>query len=243
MGVSAPDEELIATAFLDRYFIALSQHAVRVWNLVDDSHHYTISLPSADQGENDAMLAANESDETFAVVSNDADKGNYTLEVYSVIQPNCLFAVEFETRPAVVLASRGTRGFVVLFEDGSLRKVVSSSTGSRSAVLELVGKDAEEVALLAVSGIPAEIETAVSLLQPSGAGEEEEDAVASGLLSLELGEEEDDRPVVRPEQLAGIFETGLPPVGDMFRSIVGLYGRKPRARDMMKVIGKYQVTK
>lgn len=233
-GISAPDEELLATAFLDRYFIALSQHAVRVWNLVDDSHHYTLSLPySGVEEEEDAMLAVNETDETFAVVSSEVDKGTHTLEVYSVIQPNCLFSTSFETRPAVVLAAKGAKGFVIVFEDGTLRRVVSSSTGSRSAILELASKKEEdEVIPPAVVGPPAVIENAVSLLQTSGGNEQEGNVVASGLLGLELGEEEDDRAVVRPEQLAGIFETGLPPVGEMFRAVVGLYGRKPRAKEV-----------
>lgn len=234
-GLSAPDDEILATAFLDRYFIALSQHAVRVWNLVDDSHHYTLSLPSGGaEEEDDAMLAVNEADETFAVVSSKVEQGTHTLEVYSVIQPHCLFAAEFETRPATVLAAKGTKGFVVVFEDGSIRKVVSNSTGSRSAILELVDNTAEQDAAFAVSGPPAVVETAVSLFQPSDDTEGEND-FASGLLDLEIGDGEDDRPVVRPEQLAGIFDTGLPPVSDMFRAVVGLYGRKPRARELEEV--------
>lgn len=232
-GISAPDEELIATAFLDRYFIALSQHAIRVWNLVDDSHHYTISLPAGGAEEQeDAILAVNETDETFAVVSSNVDSEIFVLEVYSVIQPTCLFSAEFETRPVAVLAAKGAKGFIIVFEDGSLRKVVSSSIGSRSTILELVGGAAgDEVEIPAVGGIPVAVEEAMSLLRPADIIGQEED-VANGLLGLGLGEEEDDRPVVRPEQLAGIFETGLPPVGDMFRAVVGLYGRKPRAREV-----------
>lgn len=236
-GISAPDEELLATAFLDRYFIALSQHAVRVWNLIDDSHHYTLALPSGgNEEQDDAILAVNDTDETFAVVSSKVDQGTHTLEIYSAIQPHCLFEVEFETRPAAVLAAKGSKGFVVVFEDGSIRKVVSSSTTSRSAFLDIVGKHAEDQeTAFAVAATPAVIESAVSLLQPSDESAEEDEIVSNGLLGLELGDEEDDRPVVRPEQLAGIFDTGLPPVGDMFRAVVGLYGRKPRARELVEV--------
>jgi NET1-associated nuclear protein 1 (U3 small nucleolar RNA-associated protein 17) len=50
-------------------------------------------------------------------------------------------------------------------------------------------------------------------------------------MGIEL-EQGDDRPVVRPEQLASIFDVGtgmaLPPVRDMFRSVVDLCARKPR---------------
>lgn len=234
-GLSTPEQELVATAFLDRYFVALSQEAVRVWNLVDDSHHYTISLsPDGAEADEDAILAVNEVDETFVVVSK-ADKKTYALELYSVIQPNCLFRADLDTRPAAVLAAKGTKGFIIIFQDGSLRKLISNSTGSRSALLELIGKDAnEEAAPVTTDGPPAVVESAMSLLRASGEDDEEEDIVSGELLGLDLGEEEDDRPVVRPEQLAGIFETGLPPVGDMFRAVVGLYGRKPRSRALVE---------
>ena len=57
-----------------------------------------------------------------------------------------------------------------------------------------------------------------------------------------MDETEDDRPVVRPEQLAGIFDVGqgvaLPSVRDMYRAVADLYSRKPRAKvEAMEIDG------
>ena len=68
--------------------------------------------------------------------------------------------------------------------------------------------------------------------------DEDKAVVKSELLSMAEMEEEiaeigdDDKPVVRPEQLAQIFDTGsglaLPSVKSVFEALVGLYGMKPR---------------
>ncbi|KAG9738617.1 hypothetical protein KCU73_g9693, partial [Aureobasidium melanogenum] len=45
-------------------------------------------------------------------------------------------------------------------------------------------------------------------------------------------DEEADKPVVRPEQLAQVFDRdniALMPVSEMFNAVVGLFARKPRA--------------
>ena len=66
----------------------------------------------------------------------------------------------------------------------------------------------------------------------------EDQEMAENFAPLLLSEGEDDRPVVRPEQLSSIFDVGgvaLPPVRDMFRDVVGLFARKPRARTEMEI--------
>jgi NET1-associated nuclear protein 1 (U3 small nucleolar RNA-associated protein 17) len=110
----------------------------------------------------------------------------------------------------------------------------------RSGLLESLGQGIEDetaqppaaanIAEGAFTPTPTAAET-LALIQGTG----EEDAELTGALgSLAFEEGEDDRPVVRPEQLASIFDVGqsfaMPPVADMFSAVVGLYGRKPRAR-------------
>jgi NET1-associated nuclear protein 1 (U3 small nucleolar RNA-associated protein 17) len=243
-GLVAPDEELIDTGFLDRYFITLSVGTVRVWNLVDDSHHYSIALAGDDDDHEDAMLAINEVDETFAVVSTSPVAGSDALvprvEIYSPRRPNCLFMAEFTEMPVALLTAKGMRGYTILFEDGTIRKVNSTAVSVRSGLLENMGQGVNEetaqpppaanIAEAAFTPVPSAAET-LALIQ----GKDGEDTELTGALgSLAFEEGEDDRPVVRPEQLASIFDVGqsfaMPPVADMFAAVVGLYGRKPRAR-------------
>ncbi|KJX99332.1 hypothetical protein TI39_contig363g00009 [Zymoseptoria brevis] len=243
-GLVAPDEELIDTGFLDRYFITLSVGTVRVWNLVDDSHHYSIALMGDDDDQQDAMLAVNEADETFAIVSTapmfKTDVRVPRVEVYSPRRPQSLFMAEFSETPVALLAAKGVKGYTVLFEDGTIRKVNSTVTSVRSGLLENLGQDAGDetaqppaattIAEGAFTPLPTAAETLALIQSKDG-----EDAELSGALgSLAFEEGEDDRPVVRPEQLASIFDVGqssaMPPVADMFAAVIGLYGRKPRAR-------------
>jgi NET1-associated nuclear protein 1 (U3 small nucleolar RNA-associated protein 17) len=48
-------------------------------------------------------------------------------------------------------------------------------------------------------------------------------------------DEDDDKPVVRPEQLAEIFDVGpsfaLPSVHELFHAVAGLYAHKPSGRE------------
>jgi NET1-associated nuclear protein 1 (U3 small nucleolar RNA-associated protein 17) len=58
-----------------------------------------------------------------------------------------------------------------------------------------------------------------------------EDQPAADVYLIE-NDEEADKPVVRPEQLAQVFDRdniALMPVTEMFSAVVGLFARKPRA--------------
>ncbi|EME41312.1 hypothetical protein DOTSEDRAFT_90197 [Dothistroma septosporum NZE10] len=227
-GLVAAEQELLDFGFLDRYFISLSTGSVRVWNLIDDSHHFTIALSAREDQEN-AMLALNHFDETFAIVSYDPVKGTDEptpkVEVYSTKAPQCLFERNLVATPAAVLAGNGIKGFTILFEDGTIRTLSSSSASSvrRGSLFDKAKSEngAVEDASLAI------------------VEDTEGDQLLAGMgnLTLPAGEAvgdnvEDDRPVIRPEQLATILDVGqsfaLPPVRDMFQNVVELFARKPR---------------
>lgn len=236
-GLVSPEQDLIDVAFLDRFFISLSVGSVRVWNLVDDSHVYTIALNENLDAQEDAMLAVNHTDDTFAVVSyvdpDGPEAARPKLEVYHPKRPECLFAAELTSMPAALLAGTGTRGFTVVFEDGTIRTVSSTASAAHRQELSLPTKENESLALpsaetaSALALIEQQAEDSKPLALPAGEYTRAEEAVV-----------EDDRRVVRPEQLALISDVGMsssmPVLTEMFQNIVGLYGRKPRDHALKK---------
>jgi NET1-associated nuclear protein 1 (U3 small nucleolar RNA-associated protein 17) len=112
----------------------------------------------------------------------------------------------------------------MLIKTGATRK-----TGMQSKLASAAATaDAEKA-------VSASQKTAVPNLLASTTGGAQQEGVS-------LDETEDDRPVVRPEQLAGIFDVGqgvaLPSVRDMYRAVADLYSRKPRAKvEAMEIDG------
>ena len=226
----------VEIGFLGRYFIALSAGAVRVWNLINDKHHYTISFNRSGEDVGDPMLSLNHENGHFAVLLSElVDEGRRIIpriQIYGPRLTDCLFEAEFTTAPVSILADRQTKGFVVLFEDGTIRKLAptAASTQELTSIIQTdqtapaPPADHVTASLSALAdGISAEklLKRSGTLAQPA-----QDRAIAS------VQDEEDDRQVVRTEQLAAIFDVGhsyaLPPVRDMFQAVVELYRRKPQ---------------
>ncbi|KAF7195343.1 U3 small nucleolar RNA-associated protein 17, partial [Pseudocercospora fuligena] len=229
-GIVPSDQEVKDLGFLDRYLIVLTYSSIRVWNLVDDSQHYTIALQGDVEDQQEAKLAINQTDGTFAVVSsivNEEDTSEMLphIAVYRPKHNEALFEADLECVPSALLAGNDVRGYTILFEDGTVRSLSSAVPTTRRLSLAF---DAAEETVTEEEEEPTATTSALALLQ-----EDAEIQTATAQLTLG-GESEDDRPVVRPEQLSSIFDVGgIPPVRDMFHAVVGLYARKPRnAREM-----------
>jgi NET1-associated nuclear protein 1 (U3 small nucleolar RNA-associated protein 17) len=234
--LTLPGSELVDLAFIDRYFVALSKSTLRVWNLVDDAYHWTISFSASSQGLDDPILAVDHASNSFCVVTTELlpGKGAEETRVARVFTPKVadrLYEAQISLAPVAVLTSQGARGFTFLFANGSIRTLESnSSPGSREfAVTDAAPAD------LALSD--ADVQSVVDMTAALTAGEDVDmiDAVDDGDDEMDVDGGEDDRPVVRPEQLASLFDIGsgvaLPPVREMFQAVVGLYSKKPRTVD------------
>ena len=218
-----PSSELHALGFLDRYLVAITRRNVQVWDLIDDRLHHHHKIPDAEQ----TLLAVNPAGGTFAVVVENK------VSVYSVTdtQPAC--KLECESAVAAVLAAgKGGKGYVLVCEDATVRMLSSTgpATGRRFASLPAAQDVSAEPALEAASTSMTEAE----VLDLNAAAVKPE--ITTGTRPL-LEETEDDRPVVRPEQLAKIFDVGqsfaMPPVKDMFEAVVDLFGRRPLERNVV----------
>jgi NET1-associated nuclear protein 1 (U3 small nucleolar RNA-associated protein 17) len=144
-----------------------------------------------------------------------------------VFEPHSAQSLHRETLVApvaAVLANKGTRGYVLLFADATVRMLVKTGTTRRPGMQSK----------LASAAATADAEKAISASQKTAVPDLLASTTGGAQQGITLDETEDDRPVVRPEQLAGIFDVGqgvaLPSVRDMYRAVADLYSRKPRAK-------------
>ncbi len=168
----------------------------------------------------EAMLAVNGGDGTFAIVT---DKER--VKVYDPQHKKSLYEQMFETQIEAILAGKGAKGYTLLFADATIRTLSPPASGHGRASRSAPQAALPDSGFAAVEAAPEqedmEMVDIVSSSQPMA------DQTRTALVAKS---QEDDRPVVRPEQLADIFDVGgvvMPPVKDMFQAIVGLYSRKP----------------
>ncbi|KAI7461174.1 WD40 repeat-like protein [Hortaea werneckii] len=218
-GLATPDT--VAIGFLDRYFIGVTSQDITVWDLVTDMIKYRAGLPGPDF---EPTLAINAANGSFAVA-----RGKH-LVVHKPTDASAVYRARFETFISTILAGKDGRGYTVVFDDATIRSLSSTSvpralpSADVTATEEAVeAMDVEPpTSLLLTSAPSSRPSTHTAATQP-----------ANDPLRLQAPED-DDRPVVRPEQLASIFDVGqsfaMPPVRDMFDAVVGLFGRKPNAR-------------
>nr|POE62534.1 u3 small nucleolar rna-associated protein 17 [Quercus suber] len=206
--------DLTNFGFLDRYFVVVSRREVYVWDLITETLLERSRLPGGD-GQVTPILTVNQSGHTIAVAAGS------NISTYDVILGRWVSNV-FTGTPVTSLLSKG-RGYVVLTTDASVRMLTPSTIANRQLALPEGSETMEAEVDKGISGTPNEIEYLLA------DNREDHFDNSRGML---LEDTEDDRPVVRPEQLTTIFDVGqsfaMPPVKDMFGAVVGLFGRKPR---------------
>ncbi|KAK4541199.1 hypothetical protein LTR36_008273 [Oleoguttula mirabilis] len=217
VGLAPSQPESIG--FLDRYFLAIADHTVHVWDLVTDSlrHRHNIPITGA------PMLAVNSTEGTFAVAVGSR------VSVYKPTGTQSVYKTHCGNDVTALLSGKGSRGYTLLFGDATVRTLSSMGAAAQMRAA-LPGADETTV---------ADPQSSAGLVAGASAGDDDVEMAdvlalsatkeeAQGLL---LADAEDDRPVVRPEQLAKLFDVGqsfaMPPVKEMFEAVVGLFGRKP----------------
>lgn len=223
--------DLAGVGFLDRYLIALSRQSLRVWDVVQDELVSTIELPAIADEDEQPLLAIDTQARTFAVAVPRPAKGAAFVEVYEPTKRKCVHREKLDTPIAALLTGNATRGYVLLFSDATTRTL--APTGAARSFRATKPSAAIESETTEVSNVASASKASVAKLLASTNTDDKD---------LALNETEDDRPVVRPEQLASIFDVGqgaaLPSVREMFRAVAGLCGRKPTAalgNDAMEV--------
>ncbi|KAF2191084.1 WD40 repeat-like protein [Zopfia rhizophila CBS 207.26] len=231
---------LSCLGIVGRYLIAVGDSII-VWDLVVDELVYCIPFdrPGIDRFERTSLvhLAVNEYDGTFAVScpqleKNETSKARGFKKASSrvfIFEPNHMEAKWSTVIPGIVLSllpARNGKGYIILDSSASIRLI-----SPRENSLQLITLPPEP--------------NARSLIDRDNGGREDvgnsedEGVVKTGgvrgqITGFEdvIQKSENDKPVVRPEQLQEIFDNGpshaLPPVKDLFNAVVRLYARKPR---------------
>lgn len=228
---------LSGLAIVGRYLVLVGS-AVAVWDMIEDQLLYCISNKTlgvrVDTHSQLWRLATNEEDGTFAISAPRLEKKQPDDERLSkvstritVFNPNSSEPLWQCRVPDVVLglvAAKGSRGFIALDTSSNVR-IISPT----AATLQLPSPPPEST-----SDFPTE---SMDVEEEDAEDDEQEEQQTGTDLQLDASEEilqasENDKPVVRPEQLQQIFDSGpshaLPPVRELFDAVVGLYGRKPR---------------
>ncbi|KAI5275226.1 WD40 repeat-like protein [Aureobasidium subglaciale] len=215
-----------ALAFLDRHLIVLADQTIAVWDIVDETQLYCINLDRAARF-GASLLTTNPDERTFAV-SVRSKGGVSRVQIFSPTSSAPQFNQSLPYPASAVLAAKGRRGYKVLTTAAEVftlspRPAAPSMAGVRTRR----GKRSGGAALSTIAtSVAAPIST--SSLEASEDVEMSEEQADVYLLE---NDEEADKPVVRPEQLAQVFDRdniALMPVSEMFNAVVGLFARKPR---------------
>lgn len=229
---------LSCLGILGRHLIVIGD-SINIWDLVVDELVYSIpfNCPGVDLYNRAPLirLAINEKNGTFAVSwpqfeTNDSSKSRSTryfkkastkVSVFDPYHPQALWS---STLPDIILSlasAKDSSGYIALDANSSFRRLTPKAGG-----LQLPTPPPETALQLPMAKREQGTDKEDEDLNKS----EQVEAFMSGDDVLEISE--NDKPVVRPEQLQQVFDIGpshaLPPVKDLFNAVVGLYARKPR---------------
>jgi NET1-associated nuclear protein 1 (U3 small nucleolar RNA-associated protein 17) len=214
---------LSAVGILGRHLVVVSR-SIAVWDLVADELVYCIP----DAANNDvfdsvpqARLAINAESGTFAVAlptfevnsSKQFMKGHTTVAVFDPYHSQAIWQNTTQNYILSLVPEKDGKGYISLDTDSCIKSLTPDrkpmqlpSPPPESAPLPLDNKVEDE--------------------------EDDESSTMDITADDEFIDQENDKPVVRSEDLMGVFDVGahaLPPVKDLFNAVVGLYARKPRA--------------
>ncbi|KAL1301787.1 hypothetical protein AAFC00_005982 [Neodothiora populina] len=208
---------LKALSFVDRHIVCISNTGIHLWDIIDQTLRYRTHLAS-DSSSAVTLLAVNVEDRTFAVsISTPAYS---RVRVYNTSSPEPEISSNMHKAVTALMTVPGRTGYTILTSTAELQYLLpKSSTPDVSAAAAVSPAVATSDAMDVVEASEDESES-------DGVDMEDKENL------LAIDDEEADKPVVQPEQLARVFDDeniALMPVRAMFDAVVGLYARKPRA--------------
>jgi NET1-associated nuclear protein 1 (U3 small nucleolar RNA-associated protein 17) len=223
---------LAGLQFMDRYLVVLSDD-IQVWDVVTCTlmYDYPLQLPDLLPVEIRATthLAVSTSHDRFAVAHAILDDSidNETrvrarLIVLGPTNPHPLLKVDLPNVVTSIIPIHGSPGFAIIDSAAEIRTVKPSTAATI---------DIERIGLVANSKLQSESVEAEDIEMADEEEPEEPDAIEQG---SDVDMDEGDKPVVRPEQLAEVFDVApsfaLPSVQELFHAVAGLYAQKPPVR-------------
>lgn len=225
---------LAALAFVDRYLVILSD-SLNVWDVVDEELVYSLDLDTPSLITRSKHLAISHVDNTFAVAFPKPGRHERsrprqsTVMVFDPSVPEPLYETTLPHIVTALLPAQAAKGYIALDAAAEIRTL--SPRAAPFVPLNQSTAVATAITTMEIDGVQTEDADTVQDVDMDLT--EDMPARDEGLEGL-TDEPDDDKPVVRPEQLAQIFDVGpsfaLPPVRELFGAVVGLYARKPRVR-------------
>lgn len=223
---------LMGLGMMDRYMILLSNE-IAVWDLVNDELHYGYSLKSyglSTAKEIATMhLAVHSQNQTFAIVLPEIGHSSKTtttlrsrLAVFDPEHPTPLVWTTLPNPVISLLPATGRKGYYAIDSSAEIRTLTPAAQPYLPVVASAPAiEDVPRAGLENIYGAGKGLNAAMDI--SSNSDGQTPDAVL-------MIEDDDDAPVFRPEDLAGIFDVGpafvLPPVVDLFERVAGLRSRK-----------------
>ena len=227
---SAP---LLGLAIIDRHLIIIAYDLV-VWDLVNDEEHYRVNLELLNLSHSTltthSHLAINLHNKTFALVT--PTKGHKAKEISDLKSDIAIFdpfqekPLFIETLPHATISLQpeaGGRGYHVIDSLAEIRAITpqASLPSPPEETAGLLSQTIHSQGLDQLFGRPSEDRLNLLADQPE---------------AKDVGDENGDsekRAEVKLEQLQALFNQvpshELPPVDEIFRQVIGLYGRKDGA--------------
>jgi NET1-associated nuclear protein 1 (U3 small nucleolar RNA-associated protein 17) len=236
------DSGLTAMAIIDRHLIVLS-NSLCVWDIVTDTLVYSIDINEMEnESQWRACFSVNNAEKTFLVAVPDIVKEPQSyrsnIMVFKSSEPQPIYTTSIDTLTLSVMAMRDRLGFVILDSAAEIRTLTSPSSMGIPFLSQVAAAKNGEVLDSTFAAHDVEKEP-VDLNVDMDADELSEGDVTEGVQAVEAMDEDDeiedtenDKPIVRPEQLEELFASaplyGMMPVKDIFDGVVGLYARKTK---------------
>jgi NET1-associated nuclear protein 1 (U3 small nucleolar RNA-associated protein 17) len=222
--------------FLGQYLIVLSDD-IRVWDVVTSSwiFGHDLQLPDLLDVEirSTSHLAVSTSGNKFAIahaILKDEPSATVCarIQVFETSNPEPLLKVDLATAVTALIPLHGSPGFAIIDAAAEIQMIKPSTAATmeigRVGLLTDVQADVMDDSIVAAPVIDV-AEGKLEAVEDVKADESEDEG----------DDEDDDKPVVRPEQLAEIFDVGpsfaLPSVHELFHAVAGLYAHKPSGRE------------
>ncbi|KAF1986989.1 WD40 repeat-like protein [Aulographum hederae CBS 113979] len=225
--------------FLGRYLVILSDE-LYVWDTLSDTLVYGFviehihALPKPDQRAM-AHLAIDTANDTFAISICDKRKSNKkiiasTVVVFKPDKPNPIYQYYVPKVVTALLPAVGSAGYVLLDADAQILILKPQGESYLPTAKPLAAIEEDLLALEAQEADEDEdVEDPLALVEDGV--DQAMDAMMAGGKDKEGDVDmadavDDERTVVRPQQLGEIFDTGtswvMPPLGDLFGGLMGM---------------------
>ncbi|PSN67148.1 WD40 repeat-like protein [Corynespora cassiicola Philippines] len=228
--------DLAAVGIVGHHLVIVAT-ALTVWDLIQDQLAYSmpIDTPGIDSFSRVPLVrfAVNPADGTFAVSLPHFEKKEFSssretrrfkrasskVSIYEPVQAKAVWSSKVPGIALALSAAKGEKGYLIL-DSSSCVRIISP----KGATFQLPSPLPETTVQTITDSMDVDEEAEVEI--------KEQSATLGLSLDALTESQENDKPVVRPEQLQQIFDVGpshaLPPVKDLFNAVVGLYARKPR---------------